>query len=89
MPVKPVDTYLGEPAVLAVVFHTHTGLETQPVGKRACAHEVESLGRNHIDERGAVAALEFAFCACDYDLVEHHRVGAQFDGRGVGAAVEA
>ncbi len=87
--VEAVDAHLGETAVLAVVLDAHAGLEIESVGKRACAHEVESLGRNHIDERGAVAALEFAFCACDYDLVEHHRVGAQFDGRGVGAAVEA
>ena len=89
MSVEAVDANLGETAVLAVVLDAHAGLEIESVGKRACAHEVESLGRNHIDERGAVAALEFAFCACDYDLVEHHRVGAQFDGRGVGAAVEA
>ncbi len=37
MPVKAVDSHLGETAVLAVVLHPHAGLEVKAVGKRTGA----------------------------------------------------
>ena len=86
MPVKPVDTYLGEPAVLAVVFHTHTGLETQPVGKRACAYKVENLVIYHADQHRAVTPFLFAFAPCNNHLVEHEGIGCDIEVDFVGLA---
>ncbi len=61
MSVEAVDSYLGEAAVLAVVFHSDSGLEVESVGKRACSYIEECVAREHVDERCAFATACFGF----------------------------
>ena len=75
MAVEAVDAHLGEAAILAVVFHAHTGLEAEAVSQRTRSHAVENLAGDHVDQRRTEPAHLLALGGGDHHLFQQERVG--------------
>ena len=63
---QTIDTYLLETAILAVILHTHAGLEVQTGGQGSGARSLEHLGVEYIYQRRSQTAGRLV-TVCRYD----------------------
>ena len=63
---QTIDTHLLETAILAVVLHTHAGLEVQTVGQGSGVRSLEHLGVEYIYQRRSQTAGRLV-TVCRYD----------------------
>ena len=63
---QTIDTYLLETAILAVILHTHAGLEVQTVGQGSGVRSLEHLGVEYIYQRRSQTAGRLV-TVCRYD----------------------